>query len=72
MSIPGMPQPRLLHAQCSQADGLLHLEVKQVQPIPGPLYLGKKPLLPVPDPEDAVLDQYLAAALMQLANVDDA
>ena len=38
----------------------------------GPLHLGKKALLPIPDPEDVVLDQYLAAALIQLANVDDA
>jgi len=72
MSIPGMPQPRLLCAPCSQADGLLHLEVEQVQPILGPLHLGKKLLLLVPDPEDAVIDQYLAAALIQLSNADDA
>ena len=34
--------------------------------------LAKKPLLPVPDPKDVVLDQYLTAALIQLANADDA
>ena len=67
-----MPQPWVLRAPCSQADGLLHLEVEQVEPILGPLHLGEKPLLPVSDPEDAVLDQYLAAALIQLANADDA
>ena len=67
-----MPQPRLLHAPCSQADGLFHHEVEQVQPILEPLHLGKKPLLSVPDPEDTVLDQYLAAVLIQLANADDA
>ena len=72
MSIPGMPQPWLLHAPCSQADGLFHLEVEQVQLIPGPLHLGKKSLLLVLDLEDAVLDQYLAVALIQLANANDA
>ena len=72
MAISGMPQPRLLYLSCSQADGLLHLQVEQVQPVLGPLHLGKKSLLPVPNPEDAVLDQYLAAALIQLSNADDA
>ena len=72
MAIPDMPQPWLLRALCSQADGLLHLQVEQVQPVPGPLHLGKKPRLPVPDSEDAVLDQYLAATLIQLVNADDA
>jgi hypothetical protein len=71
ISIPSMPQPRLLYALCSQADGLLHLEVEQVQPVLGPLHLGKKPLLHIPDSEDTILDQYLAAALIQLANADD-
>ena len=56
MSIPGMPQPWLLRVPCSQVDGLLHLEIKQVQPILGPLHLGKKLLLPIPDPKDTVLD----------------
>ena len=72
MSIPGMPQPRLLRAPCSQADGLLHLQVEQVQLVLGPLHLSKKPLLPVLDPEDVVLDQLLAATLIQLANADEA
>ena len=72
MAIAGVPQPRCLRALRSQADGLLHLQVDQVQPVSGPLHLGKKPLLSVPDPEDAVLDQYLTAALIQLANADDA
>ena len=69
---PGMPQPWLLRMPCCQAHRRLHLQVEQVQLVPGPLHLGKKPLLPVLDPEDAVLDQYLAAALIQLANADDA
>ena len=72
MSILGMPQPWLLRAPCSQADGMLHLEVEQVQLVQGPLHLSKKLLLSVPDPEDAILDQYLTAALIQLANVNDA
>ena len=71
MAIPGMPQARLLRVPCSQANGLLHLQVEQVQLVSGPFHLGKKPLLPVPDPEDVVLDQYLAAALIQLANAND-
>ena len=33
---------------------------------------GDKSLLLVPDPKDSVLDQYLATALIQLANADDA
>ena len=72
MAEPGMPQSWLLVVPCYQAHQLLHLQVEQVQPVLGPLHLGKKALLPVPDPEDAVLDQYLAAALIQLVNVDDA
>ena len=52
----GMPQPWLLGVPCSQSDGLLHLQVKQVHLVLGPLHLGKKPLLLVPDPKDAVLD----------------
>ena len=68
----GMPQPRILGVPCCQAHRLLHLQVEQVQPVLGPLHLGKKALLPVPDPEDAILDQYLAAVLIQLANADDA
>ena len=59
-----MPHPRFLRVPCRQAHRLLDLQ--------GPLHLGKKSLLPVPDPEDSVLDQYLAAALIQLANTDDA
>ena len=51
---------------------LLHLQVKQVQPVLGPLHLGKKSLLLVPDPKDSVLDQYLATVLIQLTNTDDA
>ena len=72
MSIPGMPQPWLLGVPCCQAHQLLHLQVEQVQPVLGPLHLGKKVLFSVPDSEDAVLDQYLATALIQLANTDDA
>jgi len=72
MAESGMPQPRLLGVPCRQAHRLLHLQVEQVQPVLGPLHLGKKALLLVLDPEDTVLDQYLAAALIQLANVDDA
>ena len=60
----GMPQPWLLRVPCSQVDGLLHLQVEQVQPVSGPLHLGKKPLLPVLDPDDTVLDHYLAVALI--------
>ena len=37
-----------------------------------PLHLGKKSLLPVLDPKDSVLDQYLATALIQLTNANDA
>ena len=72
MAIPGMPQPRLLRAPCSQADGLLHLQVEQARPVPRSLHLGEKALLPVPDPENVILDQHLAVALIQLANADDA
>ena len=72
MAEPGMPQPWLLGLPCCQAHRLLHLEVEQVQPVLRPLYLGKKSLLPVPDPKDTVLDQYLTAMLIQLANGDDA
>jgi hypothetical protein len=72
MAIAGMPQSRLLRVLCSQADGLLHLQVKQVQPVLGPLHLGKKSMLLVPDLEDTILDQHLAATLIQLANADDA
>ena len=68
---PGMPQPRLLGVPCYQAHRLLYLQVKQVQSVLRCLHLGKKVLLPVFDPKDAVLDQYLAAALIQLANADD-
>ena len=57
---------------CRQAHRLLYLQVEQVQPIQGPLHLGEKSLLPVPDPKDSVLDQYLANALIQLTNTDDA
>ena len=64
MAEPGMPQPRLLGMSCCQAHRLLHLQVEQVQPVLGPLHLGKKALLLVPDPEDAVLDQYLATTLI--------
>ena len=72
MSEPGMPQPWLLGMPCRQAHRLLYLQVEQVQPVLGPLHLGKKSLLSVPDPKDSVLDQYLATALIQLTNVDDA
>ena len=51
---------------------MLYLQVEQVQPVQRPLHLGKKSLLPVPNPEDAVRDQYLATTLIQLANADDA
>ena len=64
MSELGMPQRWLLGVPCCQAHRLLHLQVEQVQPVLGPLHLGKKALLLVPDPEDAVLDQYLAVALI--------
>ena len=45
MAIAGVPQTQLLHAPCSQANGLLHLQVKQVQLVPGPLHLGGKSTL---------------------------
>ena len=72
MAEPGMPQAWLLGVPCCQAHRLLHLQVKQVQLVLGPLHLGKKALLLVPDPEDAVLDQYLATVLILLANANDA
>ena len=72
MSEPCMPQPRLLGVSYRQAHRLLYLQVKQVQPVQGPLHLGKKSLLPVSDPQNAVFDQNLATALIQLANADDA
>ena len=67
-----MPQPRLLDMLCRQAHRLLYLQVEQVQPVQGPLHLGKKSLLSVPDPKDSVLDQYLTTMLIQLTNADDA
>ena len=70
MSKLGMPHPRLLSVPCCQAHRLLYLQVQQVQPIQGPLHLGKKSMLTVLDPKDSVLDQYLATALIQLANAD--
>ena len=72
MSEPGMPHPWFLGVPCRQANRLLYLQVEQVQPVQGPLHLGKKSLLPVPDPKDSILDQYLATALIQLTNADDA
>ena len=72
MAKPGMPQPWFLGVPCCEAHRLLHLQIEQVQPVLGPLHLGKKALLLDPDPEDVVLDQYLATALIQLANADDA
>ena len=60
----GMPQPWLLGVPCCQAHRLLHPQVEQVQPVLGPLHLGKKALLPVPDPKDAILDQYLTTVLI--------
>ena len=60
----GMPQPWLLGVSCCQTHQLLHLQVEQVHPVLGPLHLGKKALLLVPNPKDAVLDQYLAVALI--------
>jgi len=67
-----MPQPLFLGVPYRQAHRLLYLQVEQVQPVLGPLYLGKKSLFLVPDPEDSVLDQYLVTALIQPANADDA
>ena len=67
-----MPQPRFLGVPCRQAHRLLYLQVEQVQLVLGLLYLGKKSLVLVPDPKDVVLDKYLATALIQLANADDA
>ena len=64
MSEPGMSHPRFLGVSCRQAHRLLYLQVEQVQPVQGSLHLGKKSLLPVPDPKDSVLDQYLATALI--------
>ena len=72
MSEPGMPHPRFLEVPCRQANRLLYLQVEQVQLVLRPLHLGKKSLFPVPNPKDSILDQYLAAALIQLANADDA
>ena len=72
MSKPGMPQPRFLGVPCRQAHWLLYLQVEQIQPVQGPIHLGKKSLLPVPDPKDPVLDQYLTTTLIQLTNADDA
>ena len=71
MSKPGMPHPWFLGVPCRQAYRLLYLQIEQVQQVQGPLHLGEKSLLLVPDPEDSVLDQYHATALIQLANVDD-
>ena len=51
---------------------MLYLQVEQVQPVLGPLHIGEKSLLPVPDPKDSVLDQYFATTLIQLANADEA
>ena len=72
MSEPGMSQPWFLGVPCCQAHQLLYLQVEQVPPVQGPLHLGKKSLLSVPDPKDSVLDQYLATALIQLTNAYDA
>ena len=72
MSKPDMPHSRYLGAPCRQAHRLLYLQVEQVQPVQGPLHLGKKSLLLDLDPKDAVLDQYLATVLIQLTNADDA
>ena len=71
MSELGMPQPRFLSVPCRQAHRLLYLQVEQVQQVQGPLHLGEKSLLPVPNPKDSVLDQYLATTLIQLTNADD-
>ena len=64
MAIAGVPQPWLLHALCSQANELLHLQVKKVRPVLRPLHLGMKSLLSGPDLEDAIHDQHLIVVLI--------
>ena len=64
MSKSGMPHPRFLGVPYRQAHRLLYLQVEQVQPVQGPLHLGEKSLLPVPNSKDSILDQYLATALI--------
>ena len=51
-----MPLPRLVIPTSSEAEGLCHLHIKDVEMICASGYLGKKETMAIPNPHDSILD----------------
>jgi hypothetical protein len=51
-----VPLPRLIVPTSSEAEGLCHLHIKDIESICAFGYLGKKATMAIPNPQDSVLD----------------
>jgi hypothetical protein len=51
-----VPLPRLVVPTSSKAEGLCYLHVEDIESIGASGYLGKKAMMPIPNPHDSVLD----------------
>jgi hypothetical protein len=66
-----VPLPCLIVPTSSEAEGLCHLHIKDVESICTSGYLGKKAMMAIPNPQDSVLDLHVRIVLIQLSQADD-
>jgi hypothetical protein len=59
-----VPLPRLVVPTSSEAEGLCHLHMENVETICAPGYLGNKATLAIPNPHNSVLDHHARAVLI--------
>jgi hypothetical protein len=66
-----VPLPHLVVLTSSEAEGLCHLHIKDVESICASGYLGKKATMAIPNPQDSILDLHAQIVLIQLSQADD-
>jgi hypothetical protein len=66
-----VPLPRLVIPTSSEAEGLCHLHIKEVESVCTSGYLGKKAMMAIPNPQDSILDPHARTVLIQLSQADD-
>jgi hypothetical protein len=66
-----VPLPHLVVPTSSEAEGLCHLHIKDVESICASSYLGKKAMMAIPKPQDFILDLHVRTVVIQLSQADD-
>jgi hypothetical protein len=71
MAEPFMPALSIVVPVHCETEWLGHLQLQPVHAVLGPLHLGEKAVLAIPDPQYSALNQYVWASFVHLPNAND-